>query len=181
MNIDRKYKPELLCSDDETRAVLMNLNVRKDGPHQGTPVMEATNGRAYVSVPVEVDDGDELGQVPQKVLKRSRADTPRCTDEVIILMGKDEFLSPPEGVKYKRLEVVGKFPNTKQVFLPEGGKVHSVTFNPYLLADIASAMAVTDGVTLEFIDDVTIIKVVPCSIDKSRPSPVGLLMPMRKC
>lgn len=70
MKIEKKYKPELICSKDATRPSIQETYATK---HKGKPVLVATDGRRLLAVPIEVDNEKEYGYIPKAALKFAKA------------------------------------------------------------------------------------------------------------
>lgn len=69
MKLPKNAKIEAVCSTDETREVITHPYLEiKDG----TARVIATNGRAIVAIPVEVEDGEESGWVSIPALAAAR-------------------------------------------------------------------------------------------------------------
>lgn len=67
MKMDKRYRPELIASKDETRSMLLEpwLDVVNK-------VVVASNGHMLVAVPVETGEGDTTGVMPSEALKAGR-------------------------------------------------------------------------------------------------------------
>jgi len=72
MKYPKKCKPEKVVSTDKTRATLQQINVVKSSPLIDSPAMIATNGRAAIHIPVELDKNDEVGRIDPLVLKSGK-------------------------------------------------------------------------------------------------------------
>jgi hypothetical protein len=93
MRIDKKYRLEKAVSTDETRTNLTNISITRRHAI-------ACDGRMIAIVPVEVDEGDEVGWMTPDALKLARRVNPKGVDTVrIILNGSQEL---PDGSTVKR-------------------------------------------------------------------------------
>lgn len=166
MKLKTKYRPELICSKDETRAVLQNAELTE---LDGKTSLVATDGRRLLVLPVEADS-KEYGPVPPVAFKLARQHrSSKMADVVqITLNGKVEF---ENGWTIPRPEQL-KFPNVKTV-IPEQPPRYRVCISAKYLHEIANSLGV-DQVILEIRDAND-----PLTIRAQHEEGFAVLMPVR--
>ena len=175
MKLPKTCRIERVASTDATRQAIQEpwLDVK-------AKVIVATNGRALVKLPVEIDETDTDGPITRTALAAARK--VGAKNEPASIVATAGALTCANGVTEKRPDV-GKFPNWTQVMPRDPGKIR-LSFNAVTLFDMATAMGCSD-VVLEFNDATSPIKVLPSysksawSIPPASPEAVGVFMPIR--
>lgn len=169
MKISSKYKPELICSKDRTRGVLLDANVRLV---KGKPALVATDGRRLVVVPVEAEE-KEFGPVPKEAIQLARAKRQDKKQSVVkmILNGKIE-LENGWTLPRPKQEGLANYPNVDHVIPEERNTDMKICFNAKMLHELAQAMGV-EVVTLKFQPNGAIL------VTAENEEAYGVLMPCR--
>lgn len=196
MRVERKYKPHLAASKDETRLAIKVLNVVQE--HKGItgPAIVATDGRMLAVVPCEIEDKDVLGQLRPDALRiaaaesvgtetKFRARRHRSVKASVVSLALSETRITTESTaEYPRYskdgrttkDLVGTYPNSSMV-VPDISKEAKIvtSFNPTMLLELVQAIG-GDGkhVKLEQDDAFSPIRVTVQREDKA----FGVLMPM---
>jgi DNA polymerase III sliding clamp (beta) subunit (PCNA family) len=178
MKLPKTVKIEAVCSNDETRCVLMHpyLDI-KDGAAR----IVATNGRALVAVPVTVEDGEESGWVSIPALTAARKAAPKRGEEKDMARVHCNGTCQTTTADFPR-PFKGKdgywFPNYRQA-IPDaehqGGM--KLAFNAQLLADIVKAAGGTGIVRLFQPEDPE--APITIGIDGAPEGTIAVLMPCR--
>ena len=174
MKLPKNCLIERVTLTDETRPILAHpyLDVERK-------TLVATDGRALVALPVEIDPGDTSGPITIDALAAARK-VGRKGELATILAGTGQKLT--NQATYPRANDIN-YPNWTQVMPRNPGKIR-IVFNAHLLFDITKAMGCTD-VILEFDDATSPIKVTPGNskscwpISPSCSGAVGVLMPIQ--
>lgn len=176
------------CSDEATRLSLMgaHLDVEKKR-------LTATDGRILLSIPVEIDEGDESGIVPAEALKeavklsRSKAWRHFGPNASIVTAGKVARLLDKREFRFIDMT----YPNWEKVlpqFVPGITRTVRLQFDPGLLYELAKAAghdpkdAGRRAVTLEFMidgEDDAAQKPMAVTVAGAPAGSIAVLMPMR--
>lgn len=98
----------------------------------------ATNGKALVMIPVEIDDGDTSGAVSTAGLKAARRD--KKGDRSLSVNGNESIKTGPDAGKTFPRPEAGTFPNYNAV-LPDKGKAKfSISLSAELLEMVCAAI-----------------------------------------
>lgn len=178
MRMERRFKPEIIASKDETRFAMQNLNI---DIHNDKTVIVATDGRQLVVVPCEIDSIHEIGLVPVeaikqartvKVKRKSRGRDIEPAELEMSLNGKVQFDKGHVHITIDRPDVDIHYPKWPQ-FIPTSEPTFTVSFNAEYLAGIAKALGSDGAVTLQFRGECD-----PIHITSDKHSGAfGLLMP----
>ena len=178
MKINKNCKIELACSTDKQRAAICNpyLEIDDKGAR-----MIATNGQILAIVPVDPQEGDKAGLVPVDAIKDARKAKPASLPEATLACNGNVKLL--DGRQYPRPDFA--FPNYRAVLPAENRPAKfTVGIDAKLLWELAQAMG-TQGVTLEFENELSAIKVRPSaagqhgSIKPADYEARGVIMPIR--
>jgi hypothetical protein len=170
MKIHTDCQIEEVASKDKTRKVLNHVFLRGDK-------LLATDGRALVEFPVELEQGDVDGYVTADALKAAR--------KAGASIHANGSLSLSNGQAFPRpsVEEVGTYPNCVQVVQNADSKpvTLSIAFDVGLLKNLADAFG-TEAVKLELCDTDSVIRVYPvatrgCAVPNEKAR--GILMPIR--
>lgn len=151
MEIASRYKVERCVSTDETRMVLCHLNILESHPEVGGPAIEATDGRHYVAVPVQLNKGDKAGLLRPGILSLARLNSKGLRDTIVIRLRK-KWASLLDSTVCKRDATAAgtSYPATHTCKpknkIPEA--VDSIAVNAHYLAHIQDAMG-ADGVVFD--------------------------------
>lgn len=169
MKISSKYKPELICSKDRTRGVLLDANVRLV---KGKPALVATDGRRLVVVPVEAEE-KEFGPVPKEAIQLARAKRQDKKQSVVkmVLNGKVE-LENGWTIPRPSQEGLARYPEVETVIPEQKMNDLKVCFDSKMLYELTQAMGV-QVVTLTFQPNGAIL------VTATNEEAYGVLMPCR--
>lgn len=139
MRLKTKYKPEIICSRDATRAVINNANL---GIVKGSTCLVSTDGRRLLVIPVYADD-KEFGPVPKEALSLARQKRLSKKQDTIsiVLNGKVELENGWTLPRPNQQEM--KFPNIEHVIPDKSPMDVRVSFDASLLYGIAQSMGVS--------------------------------------
>lgn len=183
MKIQTKHRPELCASTDSTRPALLSVFLKGN-------VLQATDGRRIVQIPIDREEGDVDGPIPVDVIKEARAvankrasKNKRAPKEYSILSnGKTLKFESRFGIlEIENLAVrLGNPPNTDAVIKPTAArKLHVTAFQPLLLLGVCEAMGCR-SVTISFDDEASPILVEPNTENGCPSGPMyGVVMPVR--
>lgn len=186
MQVNTKSAIHLIVSKDPSRPVLNCLNVVAEHPIIGGAALEATDGRRYVAIPVQLEGQDVPGLVPSHIvadIARISRDNGNLRDSVIIrkrwLRFMDDSLVP------RRLdEEIGVWPDVRSIMPRINGdspsRISSHCFNGEYLGDICAAFGrPCDEVLLTFYGDEQVFEIVPAAYPGGEKG-YGVLMPVRR-
>lgn len=178
MKLPKNAKIEAVCSTDETREVITHPYLEiKDGAAR----VIATNGRAIVAIPVEVEDGEESGWVSIPALAAARkACASRGPEKDVASVhcnGTCRTATADFPRPFKDSEM--KFPNYRQV-IPDGEQkgVFKLAFDVNILAAVVKAAGGTGIVSVhQPADDPD--APMTLSIQGAKDGTVAVMMPCR--
>lgn len=168
MKIPKKYRPELIVSQDKTRPVLNNVEIREI---EGQPMAVATDGRKLVAVPVEAEKS-EYGQLPPTALKFARQAMASKKQDHVVLEVSEKTVTFENGWSMPRQEQ-HDFPSLREILEKKPVKLR-ISFNAEFLAQMAKAFG-TDNVILEFPER----EMDPITVKSPHDKAFGVLMPVR--
>lgn len=189
MRMERRFKPETVASQDDSRLAIQNLSI---DIHNDKTVVVATDGRRLVVVPCEIDSIHEIGLVPVEAIKQARTvkvkRQPRQSSQrgryrnhdiepaelEVPLNGQAKFDKGPVHITIDRPDEYTVYPKW-QPLIPLSEPTFTVGLNAELLAGLAEALGSDGMVTLQFRGADKIIHV---TADKHSGA-FGLLMPCR--
>jgi len=169
MKLKAKYRPELICSKDYTRAAIMEPNV---GNIRGKTSMVATDGRRLLVIPVEAEE-KEFGRISKDAIRMARLTRQDKKQDTLNLVvnGRIEL---PNGWSFPRPDQKEfNYPNVENVIPNKTSQPHRVCFDAKMLWELAQSMG-TRAVVLSFQDHQSAITVTALGDDA-----YGVLMPMR--
>lgn len=171
MKIDKNCKIENIVSKDSKRGPITRLYVHKNS--SGQEVAVATDGRRLAVVPILFEEGDSEGYLTADQLKMARKVTDKKQEEISLSANGEIKLS--NGVTMPRVSLdAGPYPNYPQV-IPNQPATFTIGLNAHFLSELADAIGSPHGeVTLQFIDDMTAIRV-----SGGIQGAFGVLMPCR--
>lgn len=176
MKLPKNAKIEAVCADEKSnRPTIAHPYLEiKDG----TARVIATNGMALVSIPVDVEEGEESGWVSIPALSAARkAASSRQDDASVHCNGTCRTATADFPRPFKDSEM--KFPNYRQV-IPEGEQkgVMKLAFNVNLLAAVVKAAGGTGIVGVhQPADDPT--APMTLSIQGAKDGTLAIMMPCR--
>ncbi len=185
MQVNTTSKTEKIASKDATRNAINQLNVVSNHPVIKGPALEATDGRRYVAIPIELDPRDRPGMVPRTIVSDIARIKRACKLFPGVAVIKKRWLRfADKSLKPRRLEKdIGIYPVTK-AYMPRvnGDKpeaVFVIGLNAKYLAEIAAAFGMRDNnVLLKFYGDCTSIEVTPVEHPDGKEG-YAVLMPLR--
>lgn len=140
MKIDTQYKPELLISPDITRTST-HIGMYYD---TDAKLLCATNGHAFVGVPVTVEAGESSGYVTAEILKAARQFAKKAKlAESTIEVTKTELRTFNGATKTTAARPKAQFPAWRQLLpeiAPGDDNTVTVTLNAQLLLDVQKAL-----------------------------------------
>lgn len=192
---------ENIVSKDDTRYPLTFLHIVPCHPILKCPAIEATDGRRYVAIPVELEHGDtgdflraDLIPIARDAYERNhRLGCSTYYKKVSISLG-EEWTETIDKARRPRTKAsdVGHYPGTTNIFprfasetIEEGQPaivphqpepVTHIHVNAEMLADMQKAMG-AEGVTLTFYGEHSAIEVEPL---ENTSKGYGCIMPMRR-
>ena len=168
MKIDKKYRLEKAVSTDESRENLANISVTRRHAI-------ACDGKMIAIVPVEVDEGDEVGWMTPDALKLARRVNPKGLDTIrIVLNGSQELPDGSTAMRPSFDEVHP--PRMLQILLKaHRGRTCRVGINTGMLKQLSEALG-TEELILEFGSPSDAILVRPVHQEEGVR---GVLMPVR--
>ena len=173
MVINKKYKPELIVSEDST---LPNIG----HPHldRNKQKVIATNGHMMIILPVQCADADTSGAVPKDALKVARKEARKSSNVLLELNGAAKATN---GQTFPRPDL--SFPPYEQL-IPNFGnaKTHTFAFNATYLKALSDALGIEKytGVQITInLDDVEAPILVRSTAEKTPEDAIGILMPTR--
>ncbi len=190
MNIDKNYNVESIASTDAQRDPITLLHVKRNHPVLKHDALEATNGRMYVAVPIEIENGDTGDLIDPSLIKHAKDVTRKALKGV----RNRKYLCPDMRIKLRKRwsqtidkvlrprvksGAVKPYPDTTDIFpclKREPRTVTKVRLNAKYLAKIQDAMN-ADGVELTLYDEMEVIEVKNAHEPKSMG--YGLLVPLR--
>ena len=98
----------------------------------------ATNGKALVIVPVEIEDGDTSGAISKEGLKAARRD--RKGDRSLSVNGNETVSTGPDAGKTFPRPEAGNFPNYIGVLPTKGKAQFSISLSAELLETVCAAI-----------------------------------------
>jgi hypothetical protein len=168
MKIDKKYRLETAVSTDESRENLANISVTRRHAI-------ACDGKMIAIVPVEIDEGDEVGWMTPDALKQARKANPRGLDTIRIILNGQQELQDGSTVKRPSFDEV-RPPKMVQILLKaHRGRTFRVGINAGMLKSLSEALG-TDELILEFGSPNEAILVRPVHQEEGVR---GVLMPVR--
>lgn len=176
MKIHKECQIEKCASKEKNRVSLQHAYLK------GSQLI-ATNGKAMVQLPVELQEHDVDGYVSTEALKAARKAAGRLDQASLQANGA---LTLPSGQSFPRpteASVGYPYPNCDPVWNPVWGRDYKwrVALDAGMLLEIAQAMG-TEGVILEITGENEPIRVRPtstrtCSV--AEPKAKGILMPIK--
>ena len=137
MRFPKNCKIEALADSDGGRFMLSHVWLDVEGAR-----LIASDGKALVIVPVEVEEGDVTGPIPVEVIKAAKAQTKGPKDAAVILScGEADLIGL--GVKWPR-PAKGEYPNFERV-IPKDKAVIRFGVNVAYLRDLAGALSPDTG------------------------------------
>ena len=168
MQIEKKYKLEKAVSTDENREALVNISVTRRHAI-------ACDGKILAIVPVQVEEGDEVGWLTPDALKLARKAGPRGFDTIRIGLNGTQELQDGSTIKRPSYKEI-KPPKMLQILLhAHRGRTLRIGINAGMLKDLADALG-TEEVILEFSTPEEAILVRPLHHEEGVR---GVLMPVR--
>ena len=168
MKIDKKYRLEKAVSTDESRENLANISVTRRHAI-------ACDGKMIAIVPVEIDEGDEVGWMSPDALKLARKVNPRGLDTIRIMLNGNQELPGGSTVKRPSFDDVHP-PKMMQILLnAHRGRTFQVGINAGMLKQLSEALG-TEELILEFGSPDEAILVKPVHREDGVR---GVLMPVR--
>jgi len=175
MKFSKTAKVEKVTSTDLSQYA---INVVRLEQGDDSPVLVATDGHALAVVKAEADPS-EFGPVTVDAIKHGRkvARSVKLSETEFKVNGRYEF---PDGstLETPHPSHFGEFPNWRKV-IPDYTQrpvTLKLGLNPKLFLALAEAIDSPNGVVLEFIDNMSPIKVTPNSDDGA--GNFGVIMPM---
>lgn len=177
MILPKTCKIEELCSTDKTRNVLFH-------PYLSGNELVATDGKAMICLPVELEEGDCHGWVSIEALKMARK-LNKNLDNLSIKV-KNDGLILMDGTVLPQPNVGSVYPNYRPILEANLSKeqepVSSIAFNPDYLSSVASAFGCANekGVKLVFRAGMGAIQAIPLSGPfAGNEKAVSIIMPIR--
>lgn len=176
MKLPKNAKIESVCADEKSNrpAIAHPYLEIKDGAAR----VIATNGRAMVAIPVEVEEGEESGWVSIPALAAARKASSRDGVASVHCNGTCATTTADFPRPFKN-DATMTFPNYRQV-IPEGEQkgVFKLAFNVELLAAVVKAAGGTGIVSVhQPADDPT--ATMTLSIQGAKDGTVAVMMPCR--
>lgn len=183
MKIERDFQIEKIASLDDSRYVLTHLHIHRAHPVLKCDALEATDGRRYVAVPVELSKEDKGDFVPADLFVELRKLSYKFSGVrngvLEIIIGTSTIDLPGVATfKGKFGKDVGKYPDVN-VIMPrlnnaaEKTPIEDISLNAMYLFDMQRAMA-ANGLTM------TSYGLTGIEVEPHSGCCYGVLMPMRK-
>ena len=168
MQIEKKYKLEKAVSTDENREALVNISVTR---RHAT----ACDGKILAIVPVQVEEGDEVGWLTPDALKLARKAGPRGFDTIRIGLNGTQELQDGSTIKRPSYKEI-KPPKMLQILLhAHRGRTFRIGINASMLKSLSEALG-SEEIVLEFGSPTETILVHPVHHEEGV---CGVLMPVR--
>lgn len=169
MRFSKRFLPEKVLDKKSGRPLLSHVHLNVDDE-----MLEATDRKSIVRIPVEVEPDDVSGLVSTDALSAGRKDERlKCLPETL----------ETDEVSFKRPEEEGAYPDLAAFIPADDQIVWRVGLSVQALAKVSAALA-ADEVVLEFVagedDQPSSLKGIRISpLGRNRKGQIGLLMPVR--
>lgn len=169
MRFNKRFQPEKVLDKKSGRPLLGHVHLNAEAE-----MLEATDRKAIVRIPVEVEPGDVSGLISTDALAAGRKEERlKCFPETL----------ETSEVSFKRPEEDGTYPDLEAFIPVDEDLVWRVGLNVQALAKLSAALG-TDEVVLEFVagedglpSSLKGFRVSP--LGRNRKGQIGLLMPVR--
>ena len=179
MKFDRQKDPAAVAAKESTRYAIQGVAVVE---RQGGIYLAATDGRALTLVRARPDDGDDMGQMHQRIypavaFAAARKAARRQPDASLTLNGA-AFVDGADGSHSEFPRVDGTFPDVADI-LPKGVPATTVCLDAEYLARIQRALG-ANGVEVRVHGNGVPLTIVPLYLngEGTDDGSIGVLMPI---